>query len=326
MSLRSVLFVAVASLLLFSSCEEEFVCETANCFNDVVEEGSDPTDPNDSEIIEDDNIFIDEEGETYFMGFDCGTPTGAYSIPDADLRLEGTVIPASLPESFDLSEFLPPVDSQGIQPSCVSWAVTYYMKSMQEKIESGLTFDRANIMSPAYTYNQLCEGRCTGTSITATLDILKDKGSLPLIDFPYVETECHILPDLEQDAAAQSARISDYKALSGANMVNEMKTLITEQTPIIISAVLDAEFGKKDILNLTAYREHDVVYENAGCHAMLVVGYSDTNNAFKVVNSWGADWGDGGFVWIDYKAFENVLEPDEPFKVINGAYVAFDMI
>ena len=59
---------------------------------------------------------------------------------------------------------------------------------------------------------------------------------------------------------------------------------------------------------------------------MLVVGYSNENNAFKVVNSWGAGWGDEGFVWIDYKAFENVLKTTEPFRVITGAYVAFDAL
>ena len=58
---------------------------------------------------------------------------------------------------------------------------------------------------------------------------------------------------------------------------------------------------------------------------MLVVGFSDEYNAFKLVNSWGEDWGDNGFVWIDYQAFENVSAPSASFRVINQAYVAYDL-
>lgn len=37
-----------------------------------------------------------------------------------------------------------------------------------------------------------------------------------------------------------------------------------------------------------------------GGHAMLMVGYDDGKRAWLVRNSWGAGWGDGGHVWIDY--------------------------
>ena len=37
---------------------------------------------------------------------------------------------------------------------------------------------------------------------------------------------------------------------------------------------------------------------------MTVVGYDDTRQAFKIINSWGPAWGEGGFGWISYNAFE----------------------
>jgi C1A family cysteine protease len=109
-------------------------------------------------------------------------------------------------------------------------------------------------------------------------------------------------------------------------MVNEMKTLLTQQTSIIISTTISQEFGKSDDFGEAAYREHVVNYSETGCHTMLVVGYSDFNNAFKVVNSWGTDWGNNGFVWIDYKAFDNVTDSTANFKVINEAYIAYDVL
>jgi C1A family cysteine protease len=36
-----------------------------------------------------------------------------------------------------------------------------------------------------------------------------------------------------------------------------------------------------------------------GGHAYLVHGWSASRKAFRAVNSWGAEWGDGGKLWID---------------------------
>jgi hypothetical protein len=37
-----------------------------------------------------------------------------------------------------------------------------------------------------------------------------------------------------------------------------------------------------------------------GSHVMLIVGYDDTLGAWLVKNSWGTNWGMGGYAWIDY--------------------------
>lgn len=34
-------------------------------------------------------------------------------------------------------------------------------------------------------------------------------------------------------------------------------------------------------------------------HAVAIVGYSKGKEAFRLRNSWGTDWGDGGEVWIE---------------------------
>lgn len=107
-------------------------------------------------------------------------------------------------------------------------------------------------------------------------------------------------------------------------MVDEMKTLLTQQTSIIISTTISNQFGRTDSSGQAAYRKHTINYSDTGCHAMLVVGFSDSQNAFKVVNSWGTDWGNNGFVWIDYMAFENVTDETAAFRVINAAYIAYD--
>ncbi len=39
-------------------------------------------------------------------------------------------------------------------------------------------------------------------------------------------------------------------------------------------------------------------------HSVLLVGYDDTTNQFKFMNSWGPDWGDSGFGYLPYNSFE----------------------
>jgi len=48
---------------------------------------------------------------------------------------------------------------------------------------------------------------------------------------------------------------------------------------------------------------------------MCVVGYNDQKSAYKIFNSWGTEWGDSGYGWIEYKTFRSI---------VNEAFVAYD--
>lgn len=292
-------------------------CDNEPIDTSILEQGE--TEETEEGNEQEENTFIDEEGNVFYTGASCemGSPDFGVGLN----VLEDLEIANDLPVEFDLSEFLPPVRSQGKMGSCTSWAISYYMKSMQENIEGG----ELHILSPAYTYNQISQGLCGGTGLASTLDILVEQGVSSWAAFPYSDSDCTTQPDDTIKESAAENKISDYKSLSGENMVAEMKTLLTQQTSIILSTTISKQFGRLDSTGQAAYREHNVDYSETGCHALLVVGYDDLQNAFKVVNSWGTDWGNGGFVWIDYKAFDNVTDESAAFRVINAAYVAYDI-
>ncbi len=50
---------------------------------------------------------------------------------------------------------------------------------------------------------------------------------------------------------------------------------------------------------------------------MVVVGYDNTRQAFRLLNSWGSDWADNGYCWVDYDHFR---------RVVNEGYVVKDAI
>ena len=47
--------------------------------------------------------------------------------------------------------------------------------------------------------------------------------------------------------------------------------------------------------------------DSRGYHAVVIVGYDDQRSAFKIANSWGTEWGIGGYGWIDYDASDTLI-------------------
>ena len=45
-----------------------------------------------------------------------------------------------------------------------------------------------------------------------------------------------------------------------------------------------------------------------GGHAYLCIGYSDTRQAFRCINSWGSGWGQKGRFWLTYAALALLLQ------------------
>jgi len=84
-----------------------------------------------------------------------------------------------------------------------------------------------------------------------------------------------------------------------------VKKSLTEGKPIIIGMnTPDSFFNAKNV-----WEPGDNPANFYGGHAMCVVGYDDSRNggSFEIINSWGRKWGNGGFIWIPYKAFTDFV-------------------
>lgn len=298
-------------LIFIASCIEK------NEFTSVL--GTDP-------LTQTGEIFISEDGEEYWMGCENSYCYGfAAGAPESEKTLQNLAIPNNLPASFDLSFFLPEVGNQGRIGSCTAWATVYYGRSLLANYGESSSRMRGVRLSPSFIYNQITQGKCKGTSIARSMQLLVDEGASEWDVFPYQSTGCNVQPNENQRLNASDYKMGDFKILSGVNLVAEVKTLLTQGKPVVVAMGLDREFGKKDAMGLSAYRPHQVKKDQIyGAHAMLVVGYSDQFKAFKLVNSWGEGWGDGGFVWVDYEAFDNVFDLNNPFRVLCQAFVGLN--
>lgn len=245
-------------------------------------------------------------------------PTGLTFMNDVayqSIPLAAPPLLGQVPKSVDLSSRFPEPGDQGKQNSCVGWAVAYALKSYQEGLErSWGTAPTQHRFSPAFIYNQLKKTPdCTGgTTFSDALNLLRRDGVATLADFPYREDDCSRQPDVAVRMAARPFAIADWRRVNVQDPT-EVKTHLASGFPVLIGMMVDTAFMRL---------RGDVAYAQAsgkteGGHAMILVGYSDDRGAFKVMNSWGTQWGNGGFGWIGYGAFS---------QTVREAYVAQDVV
>jgi len=213
---------------------------------------------------------------------------------------------APLPVSVDLSSGLPPVGNQGIQASCVGWAIAYYYRSYQEGVQDHrLPRQSTDLFSPAYIYNQRTTSDCTrdgGMSMVQGLRIAVDQGVASLSTMPYNASDSCTQPSAAAQAEAALHRAQSFlNIFSGRGTANlqTLKQHLATGDPFLLAVPVYSEF-----YGATSYNPVIGVPAQGslffGGHAVLVVGYDEVARTFKFVNSWGAGWAQSGYAYLTY--------------------------
>ena len=218
---------------------------------------------------------------------------------------------ATIPSSYSIPN-TPPILNQGQEGSCVAFATAYAAASTLEHNFKGIT----NPRSPEYVYNQIKLSGCpNGTYISRGLNLIKDQGVCSWNEMPYTDVECSTQPNTTQKSAASTHKFTTWATIDKTN-INNVKTLLSMNLPIIIAVTVDGSFDNLSSANNWIWKSHSGAVR--GGHAICVVGYDDAKQAFKVQNSWGTSWGDHGFFWINYAFFAKTTN-----GAINESYVAY---
>lgn len=209
-----------------------------------------------------------------------------------------TLPPANLPSGFSLA--MPPVQSQGTEGSCVSFAVGYAARSAEQyyKTNSSSYGFSTNTFSPEYLYNQTkVDASCTsGSSLLTALDFLKYVGICTWQSMPYSSANgCALMPSSTQNAEAANFKIASYSSIYSSD-ITAIKNLLYDKHPLLITVALDQSFYNAG----PGFIWKSYTSTNGALHTIAICGYDDARNAVKIINSWGTGWGDAGYTWIDY--------------------------
>jgi C1A family cysteine protease len=199
----------------------------------------------------------------------------------------------TIPDRVDLSSKLPVVRGQGGTSTCVSWAATYAAASFALRARG---LGSAVSLSPSFTYNQLSRDQWCGrgTSISATLNLLRDVGALPIEEFAFDGGWCGRQPTAAELERAKRFRIKSWAAFD-AMALDKVKQQLARGVPVIFGMHWTRKLG--GVRGDAVVDEDDIPGEG---HAMVVVGYDDAKRAFLIQNSFGQSWGNKGYGRFGY--------------------------
>lgn len=213
-----------------------------------------------------------------------------------------------LPAKYDLSDYLPTPERQSFS-DCVGWAVARGVYSYQLGRSRGRKpGEPYDLFSPRFVYSQINNGSDTGSYIYTTtgksaVSLLQSYGCATEASCPYDTT-----PGGWNASASAQARVeaSNFKAVDHKRIENldGIKRAVTQHIPVVIGIYTDEKF--QDSTDTSIYSSWTGVH--SGRHAICVVGYDDSKQAVKLMNSWGNSWKNDGYCWVAYNMLTSIGE------------------
>jgi C1A family cysteine protease len=223
----------------------------------------------------------------------------------------------SLPASVDLSisGFAMPVPDQGQTSECTGEAGRDF---------SGFIFARAQkpfvpSASGIYYQERTIEGdpqSDEGADIETLFTVLSD-GILSAADYPDNPANIFTAPTPQALANATQRRVLDPSSVLQSEY--NIKFALASKLPVVFGIEVYESFEG----DLTAHTgvvtipsNHEQYY---GRHCIVLMGYDDAKQQFKVENSWGAGWGDHGYCYFPY---QYILSNQLAFDFHTGSQVS----
>jgi Papain family cysteine protease len=138
-------------------------------------------------------------------------------------------------------------------------------------------------------------------TIEDELAFLGSSGTVSAAILPYSAT--NLPPSVN---AALKYKISNYLKLFQATTrpqqkLYDMRKAITRGNPVVVEVQITNEFKNLKQVRIWNVAEGDKT--PAGTHFLVVVGYNEDTKTVELLNSWGREWGSGGYIRMGYEDF-----------------------
>jgi C1A family cysteine protease len=214
--------------------------------------------------------------------------------------------PAAVDWRNNGGNYVTSVKNQGGCGSCVSHCSCAV-------IESAV---RIKLGNPNYAidlsegFMQFCGGgSCNGWGLTSGLDFAQSTGVTDEACMPYQATNMNCAASRCADWQNRLTKTSGY---TGYATLDARKNAIATIGPVLAGMEVWSDFFAYSsgvyVKSASATR-----LSPPGYHCICVVGYDDTQQCWIIKNSWGAGWGDGGFIRIRYGQADLLIDSSWQF-------------
>ncbi|MBD2413282.1 hypothetical protein FACHB389_35250 [Nostoc calcicola FACHB-389] len=219
-----------------------------------------------------------------------------------------------MPDFVDLSFWCSPIEDQGSLDSCTAFAGIALIEYFQKK-----SFDRHIDASPLFLYkvtrNLMHRQGDAGASLRETMKAMALFGVPPEEYWPYEEDKFDREPSPFCYSFAQNYQALKYFRLNPTGTSNDLllvrvKTGLATGIPCAFGFTL--YYSIDDNSNPKGHIPYPLEQDKVkGGHAAVAVGYDDhklienadgkqSKGALLIRNSWGRNWGEGGYGWLPY--------------------------
>ena len=219
-------------------------------------------------------------------------------LPDHRDLLFASPAPDAGPASVDLESTLPPVYDQGQLGSCTANGIGGLVEFVEMVQHEG---ERTPSRLFIYYGERVIEGSVSqdsGAQIRDGMKVVAKLGAPPESLWPYDIAKFAQQPPAAAYAAAKHHVAVAYKRV--AQTTEALKAALAAGHPVVFGFTVyesfeSAEVAQTGVLNMPTHGESVV-----GGHCVVLVGYDDATQRFKVRNSWGEGWGQRGHFTMPY--------------------------
>lgn len=220
-----------------------------------------------------------------------------------------------MPQRKDLREGMPPVYQQANLGSCGSQATRaahWYVKNKQ--INEGKDDDK-RLFTPSslflYYNTRALENTVeydAGVTLRGTMKALWKYGNCPEELWPYLVDRFALKPSKASYTAALDSQALHYYRIS-ADPRSVMKA-ISSGLPVIFGAAIYDSFESQEVAKTGKVPMPQKSESLLGGHAMLMVGFDQTEKHVIVRNSWGPEFADKGYLYLPFDYIKSPLIMD----------------